>query len=169
MKLVVRLLPVLAGCMTLACVTGGIAFGVHAAGTQVMPVVSATQVPTRDDVRLVPLAASDSHLKISAEDAVAAAERQFGLSDSRLDYGVGVAPALASIRGDQAHENVPAWVVTADLPTYSTAISGASIYYAKLAIIVNSETGKYVWAYPTSPAPLPGSGANVGHWVFTSG
>lgn len=107
-------------------------------------------VPTRPDVLLQPLSAAQ--VRISPFAALDVANADWGLSDQQIDRHVGVVRALISLKHDLLHQNIKAWIVAADIQTYCPA-PGCNTVYSRMVIVVDVETGRAVFSYPTDPSP----------------
>lgn len=110
-------------------------------------------VPTRPDAVLQPLPASEA--RVSPFVALDAAKAAWGLTDQQVDPRVGIVRALFSFKNDALHQNIRAWIVVANMATYCPA-PGCNTVYSKMVIVVDAETGKALFSYPTDPAPTMG-------------
>lgn len=105
-------------------------------------------LPTRPDILVSPLSASDPGLKISAADAVRAAESQTGLLDSEIDRNIGIVRAIVSIHGNPLHQRERVWIVTADVESHPHAMIAPDVVFHKLCIVIDARTGQYEFGFP---------------------
>jgi hypothetical protein len=126
--------------------------GVARGAAQVPPTAAISDnlagVPAHPQVDLTRLPAGVT--TVSAVDAIAAAKADWALSDSQVDYNVGVVRALVNVRHDKAHQNIDGLIVVANLRTYNPA-PDSHVVYNKMVIVVDAVTGEPSFSYAADP------------------
>lgn len=107
-----------------------------------------SSVPRNPIVHLSNLSPADT--RISADEAVQAAMKQFGLTENQIDPNIGVVRALVNVPEDPLKHNIKAWIVTADVEV-SHAVLGRNFTYRTLSAIINARTGRYEFGYLGNP------------------
>lgn len=110
-------------------------------------------LPSRPDVTVVRLPesrlprTSSGAPAVTAMQALLSAEREFGLSDQQIDAGVGLVSGVVSHRGDSLHHDIKSWIVTANVETMGQGLTTRDTVYRKLCIVIDAESGRYMFAY----------------------
>lgn len=142
---------------------GGVAH-VADAGPALHPVVSdnVSLLPARWSVIADPLplsempvvtqGANSGSLRVSPDQALTAAQREFNVPDAAIDQHIGVVRAKISLRGSEVHRDQKVYIVTADAVTHWPIGQGQTRSYSKLCIVVDATTGRYEFAYPADVA-----------------
>lgn len=158
----------------LTVVGGSTGIGMISAQTVSPPKVSrdVQVVPHVPQVIISAVSASDPAFQSTADTALAAAKKEFGIRDNEIDYSAGIVKASITIAGDQRHRNERSWIVIVNRTTPSFAPGTQNGAFRKLCIVVDAVTGQYEYAYTAdlegsvglTPAvgPLKGSRVHTG-------
>lgn len=106
-----------------------------------------TDLPSAPDVVYQrPLSVAQQVL--TARQALDAAEKEFGFSDTQIDPQARAVPVVVSAGLPPHYQNMAAWVVTRDIDWYlPTPLGHKGRQAHKMCIIIDATTGKYIMAY----------------------
>lgn len=155
MKVLKSLLPAAAAALLAFGVIASIGHLAHAYNLDMVKVSGdVNSLPQRPDIQLAPVSASDPAMKTSADAAVSAAEREFGLRDAQIDPSIGVVRAVASIEGSPVHHLERVWIVPVDIDTWGRGADIRDTVFHKTCIVIDATTGRYEYAYQADPQKM---------------